>query len=250
LILILDKNIYIAGRYYLMLKPITRYGHLLFVVTIINFHAFSQTTDSTTNWDNQIYIGNKVAGTAGNWRFSGEFQVRLKDNMSALDNWFVEGIATYLVSEQFEIVPDLRYSIKPDEHELRTGLGIIYKFNKSNFQFVNQLKWQLDFDFNNNQDHGLRYAIFINRKLSYKLISSFAFGAFYRWRDNFNGFQFIRFGPGLSYVMNRQHTINFSYFLSSENNTEFWEWAGIPTIQLVININKDYKYLPAKYFSY
>ncbi len=140
--------------------------------------------------------------------------------MSQLDNWYLEGVATYMLSEKIEIVPDFRMSIKPDEIEYRPGLGVIYKFTTSDFQFVNQLKWQIDFDNRNHQDNGLRNAIFVNRKLTDKLISNFAFGAFYRWKEDWNGLQFIRFDPGLSYVISKQHTINFNYFFSAENNTK------------------------------
>jgi hypothetical protein len=223
---------------------------LILLFVFIDLPVFSQTEKPDPNWDNQMYMGNKVALAKGNWRYSGELQVRLEDNMQSLDNWFIEGVATYLLSERIEIVPDFRISIKPDEVEYRPGFGIVYKINKQKFQYVNQLKWQIDIDTKNNFDNGLRYAIFMNRKISDKIISNFVFGVFYRWRDNFNGFEFVRFGPGLGYVIDTQHTINFNYLISAKNYSNYWGWAGIPVIQLVININKDYKYLPAKYLSF
>jgi len=81
-------------------------------------------------------------------------------------------------------------------------------------------------------------------------MSTFAAGAFYRWQDNFQGFQFIRFGPGLAYVFDGKHILNFNYLLSATNNGDSWSWAGIPVIQLIINITADYKYIPAKYFNF
>jgi len=154
-----------------------------------------------------------------------------------------------MISERWEIVPDFRLSIKPEKVEYRPGLGVIYKFTKSDFQFVNQLKWQLDIDNRNSVDQGLRYAIFTHRKLTDKLITNFALGVFYRWAEGYNGFEFVRFGPGVAYVINAQHTINFNYLLSAKNTRQYWEWAGISVVQLIININKDYKYMPAKYLS-
>ncbi len=159
----------------------------------------------------------------------------------------MEGLATYMLSEKWEIVPDFRMSIKPEEAEYIPRLGVIYKLTKSNFQFVNQVKWQLDMDNLGNVDHGVRYPVFTNRKLTDKLISNFAFEAFYLFSDGFNGFEFVRFGPGIAYIINAQHTVNFNYLLSAKNNRQYWEWAGIPVVQLIININKGYKYLPAKY---
>ena len=226
----------------------TSFG-LVLALLFIGIQVFSQTEKPVPNWDNQMYIGNKVATAFGDWRFSGELQVRLKDDMQSLDNWFMEGVATYLLSEKIEITPDFRISIKPDEVEYRPGLGVVYKITTNNFQFVNQLKWQLDIDTKDNVDNGFRYAIFMNRKLTDKLLSNFALGVFYRWREGFNGFEFVRFGPGLGYIINAQHTINFNYLLSAKHFPDYWGWAGIPVIQLVININKDYKYVPAKYLS-
>ena len=223
---------------------------LIFLFLVVGLQVFSQNEEAEPNWDNKIYIGNKVAGISGDWRFSGELQVRLEENMGALDNWFVEGVATYMLSKKIEIVPDFRISIKPDEVEYRPGLGIIYKLTTSDFQFVNQIKWQIDLDNRGNAENGIRYAIFSNRKISEKIISNFALGLFYRWKDDWNGFQFVRFGPGVTYLISKQHTINFNYLLSVENDSQMWHWAGIPVIQLVININKDYKYVPAKYISF
>ena len=223
---------------------------LVFILLFIGLQGFSQTEKPDPNWDNQMYIGNKVAMANGNWRYSGELQVRLENNMQSLDNWFIEGVATYLLSEKIEIVPDFRISIKPDEVEYRPGFGIVYKINKQKFQYVNQFKWQIDIDTKNNFDNGLRYAIFMNRKITDKIISNFVFGAFYRWRNDFSGFEFVRFGPGLGYVIDAQHTINFNYLISAKNFSSYWGWAGIPVIQLVININKNYKYFPAKYLSF
>ena len=170
--------------------------------------------------------------------------------MQSLDNWFLEGVATYMLSEDIEIVPDFRISIKPDKVEYRPGMGVIYKINKSDFQFVNQLKWQIDIDPKNLYNNTLRYAIFINRKFNDKLVANFPFGALYKQKADFKGFDFVRLGPGLGYIINKQHTINFNYLLSVTNNTQFWEWAGIPVVQLVININKGYIYVPAKYLSF
>jgi len=223
------------------------FAFLLFV----SGSVFSQVSSKDKNWDNQIYMGNKVSWGSDRWKYSSEIQVRLEDNFQSLDRWYVEGVAAFLVSKQFEIVPDFRFSVKPDKIEFRPGFGVHYKFMVKTFQFVNQVKWQIDLSSpDGNSDNGLRYGIFINHEINDKLATSFGAGIFYRWRNDFQGFEFVRFGPSLIYVINKKHTINFSYFLSAENNGELWEWAGIPVIQLIININKDYKYVPAKYFNY
>ena len=65
-----------------------------------------------TEWDNQLFFGNKVAANKEHWRFSGELQIRLKENARSLDTWFLEGVATYMINKHWDIVPDLRFSVK------------------------------------------------------------------------------------------------------------------------------------------
>lgn len=232
-------------RYLLKLTPL--------VLTLFFYSGTSilaQSTNHNINWDNQMYLGNKFTFGKSDWRFSGELQVRLENNTQSLDNYFVEGVASYLVSDNWELIPDFRTSIKPNEVEFRPGFGVIYKSLVNNFQFVNQIKWQTDFSTVQNIEHGLRYAIFFNYLIHDKYIPNFAAGAFYRWKDDFNGFQFFRFGPGIAYVSDVKHVLNINYLFSVENDGNKWHWAGIPVIQLVININKEYKYVPAKYFNF
>jgi hypothetical protein len=97
----------------------------------------------------------------------------------------------------------------------------------------------------------MRYVLFLNYvPENKKIIPNFVAGGFYRWRDDFTGFQYFRFGPGLAYVIDVIHGLNFNYLISAANNKENWNWAGIAFIQLVININREYKYVPAKYFNF
>ena len=86
--------------------------------------SFAQEAD---NWDNQLFVGTKFAYAKDQWRYSGEFQSRFKENFSALDNWFVEGVATWLPSKHWEIVPDLRISRKAASVEFRPGAGVLFK---------------------------------------------------------------------------------------------------------------------------
>ncbi len=229
-----------------------KYWFIVCFLSIVSF-AFSQEVDSEDNWDNQAYFGNKLAWGNNQWRFSGEIQIRLKDNLQSLDRWFVEGIASYLLSKEIEIVPDLRLTVKPDKVEIRPGLGMYYKLYKNETQFVNQLKWQIDMDGAGNNNNAVRYALFINKQIKNKVLLNFTAGLLYRWKEDFRGIEFIRTGPGITYVFSNQHTINFNYYLSIDNDGSNWHWAGIPAIQLIININKDFKdfkYLPAKYFTF
>ena len=217
------------------MNPIFRNKILLLItILLIMVSVFSQTTEPTNNWDNQLYIGNKVAVNKNNWRYSGEIQVRLKNNTQSLDNYFIEGVSSYLLSKKWEIISDFRISVKPTEFEFRPGFGVVNKLILGNLQIVNQVKWQLDFDTKGNVDNGFRYAVFFNYLIHEKYIPNFAAGFFYRWQDDFQGWRFIRFGPGMAYLINTKHTINFNYLMSMSNDGQNWSWAGIPVVQLII----------------
>ena len=214
---------------------------------------FSQ-GESSDRWDNQLFLGNKVATAAGNWKFSGELQVRLKDDFQALDRWFLEGVATYFLSEHWEIVPDYRFSIKPDEVEHRPGFGILRKdlLGKEDdlkHQLVHQLKWQVDIN-SDAFDNGLRYVFFYNYLLNDRLIPNAAAGAFYRWSENFTGMQFYRVGAGLSYILDVKHSLNFYYFVGFTNTGTEWTLQVIPLIQLIINLNNNFRYVPSKFINF
>lgn len=204
----------------------------------------------TSNWDNQIYIGNKVAWGSEQWKYSGELQVRLDDNFSQLDVWFLEGVASYMPSEKWEIIPDIRASIKPENTELRPGLGVLYKQRFDHSGLIHQLKWQIDIN-ESAAENGLRYVIFYNYLFNEKLAATVLGGGFYRWSENFNGLRFMRFGGGPTWIVNDEHIINFNYFLGiTQADNSSWFYQGILMVQLVINVNKGYKYRPAKYISF
>jgi len=203
-----------------------------------------------SNWDNQIYIGNKVGWGSDHWKYSGELQVRLKDNYSQLDNWFLEGVASYLPSENWEFVPDLRLAISPDKTDIRPGLGVLYKQRFEQSALIHQLKWQIDIS-ESAAENGLRYALFYNYLFNDKLAATVLGGGFYRWAENFTGLRFMRFGGGPTWIVNEEHSINFNYFLGiTQADDTSWSYQGIIMIQLVINVNKGFKYRPAKYISF
>ncbi len=226
----------------------------IFILFILLFaiKVFAQDSVNNPSWDNQMYLGNKIAFGKGKWKFSGEIQTRLENNFQSLDNWYLEYVANYLLSENIEIVPDLRFTVKPVKLEFRPGIGVLYKFNTEKIQFVNQVKYQIDFPTEGNIGHALREVIFLNHKFDNKIIATMVAGFIYRWWPHWNGFQYIRIGPGFSYIFDEKHILNFSYFVGVENNTQDWLWAGIPMIQLVINVAKKdkYKYTPAYYFDF
>jgi len=210
--------------------------------------------NNTPNWDNLFFFGNKVSWGSDKWKYSGELQIRLEDNGQSLDNWLLEGVASYMPSENWEIVPDFRFSIHPNQVEYRPGFGILRKDlfrtgEGKGHQLVNQVKYQADFQ-PGNINSGLRYVLFYNYVASEKIILSGLGGIFYSWKENFTGLEYIRGGPAVAYIFNKQHALNFIYFVGAANLGDSWTYQGNLLVQLVINVTREYKHVPAKYISF
>jgi len=84
------------------MRDIVRTKVILMVLFLLPFvSVFCQDEQPVPAWDNQIYLGNKIAFGKDKWNFSGELQTRLENNFQTLDNWFIEFVANYLISKQF-----------------------------------------------------------------------------------------------------------------------------------------------------
>jgi len=177
--------------------------------------------------------------------------MRFKENMGSLDVWFGEFVASYLAGANIEIVPDIRISRKYKNVEFRPGFGVIFKTIKGKFQIVNQVKWQFDYGTNNEYDQTLRYVFFLNYVPNPKLVLTAIAGTFAEIGPNFSGWMGVRAGVGAAYIFDKQHSINFGYYYGLFNSKDgFFTNLGIINFQLIINLTKDYKYLPAKYYMF
>ena len=222
---------------------------LLIFFLLTSTISFSQDPDNT-NWDNVMYASNKFASGFDHWRHTFEFQSRFNNDLGSLEQWQVEYVASYLYKKNWEIVPDIRFTKKPTRTELRPGLGIIYKNLYPESQIVHQLKYQYDLKGGVNDAHGLRYAIFYNKKVKEKLLLTTFAGALFEFGEDFDGFLGMRTGVSAAYIINHAHSVNIGYFYGLINDkTNNYNNIGIINLQLIININKDYKYLPAKYIA-
>jgi len=182
----------------------------------------------------------------GKWRYSGEFQVRLNENYRALNVWYLEGVATNLWFKHVELVPDLRFSVKPNVTEVRPGFGVILKSTSEKWQFASQSKYQADIPSAGPTGHGVRQVVFANTLLNEKFVPGLVGGGFYRWRGEFADFEFWRAGGGLTYIFDPLHTLSVSYFFGWENAGDKWTRSGFLLVQLSLNIRNDWKYVPAK----
>ena len=172
-----------------------------------------------SNWDNVMYIANKVSwGKSETIRQSAEFQTRYRDDFSELEQWHVEYAGTRLLSKNWEIVPDFRFTRKPSRYEYRPGLGIIYKNLFKKAQLVHQVKYQYDIKNSINNSHGLRYAVFYNHAYSKKILFTALAGALFEFGETFSGFQGLRTGLAGAYIFDESHSINMGYFYGLAND--------------------------------
>lgn len=204
---------------------------------------------NTRNWDNIMYVSNKIGwGSNENWRNTAEFQTRFKGDFGELEQWHVEYAATHLKSEHWEFTPDFRFTKKPDHTEYRPGFGAIYKNLYEKSQLVHQVKYQWDKESTGYSSHGLRYGLFYNYAFSEKLLGSALIGGLFEFGKEYNGFLGMRTGVSAAYVMDKAHSINVGYFYGLvDRGDHSYTHMGVLSFQLIINIRKDYKYLPAKY---
>jgi len=209
---------------------------------------------SAATVDGQIFSGMKLSKSLDQWRFTGEYQIRLNENLGALDNHYLEFTSPYMPTKHWEIVPDFRVSMYPSRFEFRPGMGVLYKLSWGKkiyiSQLIQQVKWQTDFESTGVVKHGLRYAVFYNQVLSKRLMFTSGIGALYRWSDAYTNLQFIRMIAGLVYIFDSTHSLTFTPYLGMEDplgNLEF-----TPGIVLVasIQLKGDSKYLPARYISF
>ena len=233
---------------------LNRNRQILSIVMIPLFlFAFSSQLFSA-DVDGQIFSGVRLAKSLEYWRFTGEYQIRLNNNLRSLDNHLLEFVASYMPNKNWEIVPDFRVSMYPDKFEFRPGFGVLYKitWGKKIFikQFINQLKWQVDIESTGAVKNGLRYALFYNQVLSKKLMFNSGIGALYRWSDNYNGIQFIRMIAGLVYIFDTTHSLTLTPYLGLED--PFGDITYTPGFILVANIQLkgDSKYLPARFVTF
>ena len=116
-------------------------------------------------------------------------------------------------------------------------------------QLVHQVKYQFDQESTGYFSHGMRYALFYNYAFTEKIVASAIAGGLFEFGKNFSGFKSLRTGLSVAYVFDHAHSINAGYFYGAINEGTYYTNIGIVSLQLIINIRKDYKYVPAKYIT-
>lgn len=231
---------------------------IVLLLSIISFSIQAQ-EDEIDRWDNWLLVGNKIVFVGKNKiRHSHELQWRVNENMTALKEWYYEGVVSYTPNSKWEFSPDFRASIKSDRVDYRLGLSGVRIANFKNSegkvksQFVQQAKYQFDYDSHSNLRHGVRYVLTYNHIVNQNLIVSGLIGPFYRWSEDFTGIEFVRGGPVFTYIFDKQHTIALAPLFGGANlgGDNGWAYSFTPMISLIIKVGDKFKYTPAKYINF
>jgi hypothetical protein len=229
---------------------------LLFCLIIISGStgSFAQNADPVDPWDYWFIMGNKVVfGGVNHWKNSHEIQWRADNNLQQLNTLMYETVLTYSPNSHWEIVPDLRYSVRSNQIQFRPGFGIVRKdyFGENIHQLVQQVKWQIDIG-TLNTSQAVRYAPAYNVVIQDKHVVGVITAFLYQWgKDYDNRLTFIRFGPTYALIFDKVHTLSIVPAFGVENlGAGQWVGSFTPIVQLIIRVNKNYKYKPARYINF
>lgn len=214
--------------------------------------------DPDLAWDNWLIMGNKIVfGGKSDFKHSHEIQWRADNNLQSLNTLLYEAVLTYSPNATWEIVPDLRYSIKPTHRELRPGFGIIRKdYIRKNKSGITQLSQQVKYQADIKSEGGLTQAVRYVPSLSHIINKKYAVGGLvavvYQWGKGYDPkVAFIRAGPSFGLVFDEVHSLNVVPAFGAENfGSGRWAFSFTPIVQLIIRVQKDYKYLPARYINF
>ena len=230
----------------------SRYLICLFIC-LVSFQSKGQTTDPVDPWDYWLIMGNKVVfGGVNKWKNSHEIQWRADNNLQELNTLLYETVVTYSPNSSWEIVPELRLSVRPNQTQVRPGFGIVRKdyFGEKQSQLAHQFKWQMDIG--NQTTQAVRYSPSFSVVIKEKYVVGGLAAFLYQWGTEYdNRLTFIRFGPSFALIFDKVHTLSIVPAFGVENlGTGEWVGSFTPILQLIIRVNKNYKYLPARYINF
>ncbi len=71
-----------------------------------------------------------------------------------------------------------------------------------------------------------------------------------RERSYWDEYMFVRTMAGMNFQVGEVNRFSVNYFVGAVNGADRWTWIGGPLIQLTINLKADWKYVPAKIYSF
>lgn len=201
----------------------------LILCTLFISNGFSQDDDDYKDLESWTAVNLKYKLTK-KWAFDLEAQIRLKDDISEISEYFGELNTTYAVSKKFKLGGGIRYIKENDnvgnvqgyEDHFRFHFDASYKHKINDFSLKYRLRYQnkneLGVDDYNNQHIRLKAAVGYNIK-NWKLDPKFAAEIFNHFeKGEENGYNKYRLTFGTEYKFKKMGTIDLFYRIQKELN--------------------------------
>jgi hypothetical protein len=144
------------------------------------------------------------------FEYSGEYQVRLTEDLHELKSHFFEGSGFYKASPRLQTNFGYRFTIRPDRNESRLFAGVFYRttlvkpnpaLNKSGLRLTHQLMYQRDFSAEFNDvllnSSTVRYAFYLTKPFTPAWHGLVIACGMYTWNAEYTGFEKLRAAIGV-----------------------------------------------------
>jgi hypothetical protein len=157
--------------------------------------------------------------------YSMEYQIRLDDHMSSLNNHFVEFMGYNKAAPALLLNGGYRFTKRPDRVENRFYLGGFWNITKSLkpqdvgpgsfrvvFQFGYQHDFNVKFDDQLMQSNSIRWILVVSKPVTEKVRPFLLAGVLTTWNEAYNfGVDKVRVGGGLAYQFSKQSRLRAQY---------------------------------------
>jgi hypothetical protein len=201
----------------------------LFAVVLLGISSICSA--QSTGWG--LWSGLLVRDFRPDSRFdySGEYQVRLTDDLHELKSHFFEVSGFYKANPKLQSNFGYRFTIRPDRNESRLFAGLFYRTTlvkpnpqsgKFGLRLTHQLMYQRDFNAEFNDvlldSSTVRYALYLTKPWTPVWHGLVIAGAMYTWNAEYTGLEKVRVAIGVR--IRRKNNDGISLLLMRERRNQ------------------------------
>lgn len=221
---------------------------LLIITVLFTSKNYAQTDSDWASW-NTIGVEYKLNKK---WSFGLEEQVRLKENISVVDNYFTQLSADYKLFKGFKLGAGVRYirdndnqgNIQGYENHFRFQIDAMYKHEINDFKIGYRLRYQnknelgVSYDEGDYANQNIRFKTSLEYNIkNWKLDPKFSAEIFNRFQEGKeNGFNKYRLTLGTDYKVKNFGKLGVFYRFEKELNVDF------PETKNIIGLNYTYTF--------
>ena len=172
--------------------------------------------------------------------YSGEYQVRLTNDLHELKSHFFEVSGFYKANPKLQSNFGYRFTIRPDRNESRLFAGLFYRstliqpnpaLNRLGLRLTQQLMYQRDFDASFNDvlvdSSTVRYALYLTKPFNPVWHGLVIAGAMYTWNAEYTGLEKLRAAIGVRIVRKNNDGISLLLMRERRNQPDSMATANI-----------------------